>query len=52
MSEISNIFRSANAVDISTRRQEWTVEGWTQFEEVPASSSEVSGPQNPTPPTH
>ena len=52
VSEITQIFQQANAVDISTRRQEWTVEGWTQFEEVPASGAEVSGLESPTPPTH
>jgi hypothetical protein len=51
MPEVSNIFRRTNAVDISTRRQEWTVEGWTQFEEMPASSADISSQQSPMPPT-
>jgi Protein of unknown function (DUF3341) len=41
MADVTNIFRQANAVDISTRRQEWTVEGWTQFEEVPVTGSDI-----------
>jgi hypothetical protein len=43
MAEVTNIFRQANAVDISTRRQEWTVEGWTQFEEVPVTGGDITG---------
>lgn len=51
MAEVTNIFRQANAVDISTRRQEWTVEGWTQFEEVPVTGVDISGSEGSASPS-
>ncbi len=51
MPEVTGIFRQANAVDISTRRQEWTVEGWTQFEEIPVSGAVTTGPEGPVSPS-
>lgn len=51
MPEVTTIFRQANAVDISTRRQEWTVEGWTQFEEVPVAGTAIPSPESPAPPS-
>lgn len=51
MSTITDIFMRANAVDVNTRRQEWTVEGWTQFEEVPVASAPVTTPETPQSPT-
>lgn len=46
MAEVTTIFRQANAVDISTRRQEWTVEGWSQFEEIEVPGASLSGPES------
>ena len=51
MAAVTNIFTQANAVDVSTRRQEWTVEGWTQFEEIPMSSTPPPSPESPQSPT-
>jgi heat induced stress protein YflT len=51
MPEVTSIFRQANAVDVSTRRQEWTVEGWTQFEEFPVSGVGIPAPENPVSPS-
>ena len=51
MPEVTGIFRQANAVDISTRRQEWTVEGWTQFEEIPVSGAVTPGLEGPVSPS-
>jgi hypothetical protein len=51
MPEVTGIFRQANAVDISTRRQEWTVEGWTQFEEFPVSGAGIPAPDSPVSPS-
>lgn len=51
MPEVTGIFRQANAVDVSTRRQEWTVEGWTQFEEFPVSGAGIPAPENPASPS-
>ncbi|HEX5157873.1 MAG TPA: hypothetical protein VFW17_11720 [Ktedonobacterales bacterium] len=51
MAAVTDIFTQANAVDVSTRRQEWTVEGWTQFEEIPMSSTPPPSPESPQSPT-
>jgi phosphoribosylformimino-5-aminoimidazole carboxamide ribonucleotide (ProFAR) isomerase len=51
MAAVTEIFTQANAVDVSTRRQEWTVEGWTQFEEIPMSSTPPPSPESPQSPT-
>jgi hypothetical protein len=51
MSEVTAIFRQANAVDISTRRQEWTVEGWSQFEEIEVAGASIPSPENPASPS-
>lgn len=45
MSTVTDIFTRSNAVDVNTRRQEWTVEGWTQFEEVPVEEVPVANPE-------
>jgi hypothetical protein len=47
--EVTALFAQANAVDINTRRREWTVEGWTQFEEYPVTDTSVTGSQPSTP---
>lgn len=51
MAAVTDIFTQANAVDVSTRRQEWTVEGWTQFEEIPVTPPPTTSPQSPQIPT-
>ena len=51
MAAVTDIFTQANAVDVSTRRQEWTVEGWTQFEEIPMSSTPPPSAESPQSPT-
>ncbi len=51
MAEVTAIFRQANAVDISTRRQEWTVEGWSQFEEIEVPAASIPTPENPASPS-
>lgn len=51
MAAVTDIFTQANAVDVSTRRQEWTVEGWTQFEEIPVTPPPTASPQSPQIPT-
>ncbi len=51
MAEVTAIFRQANAVDISTRRQEWTVEGWSQFEEIEVPAASMTTPENPASPS-
>lgn len=51
MAAVTDIFTQANAVDVSTRRQEWTVEGWTQFEEIPVSSAPLTSSERPQSPT-
>ena len=33
-SEALNIMRQANAVDVDTRRQEWTSGGWNRFDDT------------------
>ncbi len=48
---VTDIFTQANAVDVNTRRQEWTVEGWTQFEEVPVSITSPAPSESAQPPT-
>ena len=48
---VTDIFTQANAVDVNTRRQEWTVEGWTQFEEVPVSITSPVHSESAQPPT-
>jgi hypothetical protein len=51
MAAVTNIFTQSNAVDVSSRRQEWTVEGWTQFEEIPISGAPETGSASPQSPT-
>jgi hypothetical protein len=51
MAAVTEIFTQANAVDVSSRRQEWTVEGWTQFEEIPISGAPETSPESPQSPT-
>ena len=33
-SEVLSIMRQANAIDVDTRRQEWTSSGWNRFDET------------------
>lgn len=51
MAAVTDIFTQGNAVDVSTRRQEWTVEGWTQFEEIPMANLPVTSPESSQIPT-